>query len=95
MTNGDLQDDGAVFPNGQPTPAGQDLNYRLYGPRDASFAKLAAISRLLQRDPLMLIILADGILLVTVAAVTTANLLVAGFRYCRRPKRSTRSRACY
>ena len=75
VTNGDLQDDGAVFPNGQPAPAGQDLNYRLYGPRDASFAKLAAISRLLQRDPLMLAILVDAVLLTTAAVAATVMLL--------------------
>ena len=43
VTSDDLQADGAVFPNGQPAPVGQDLNYRLYGPRDGSFAKLGRL----------------------------------------------------
>ena len=77
VTSDDLQVDGAVFPNGQPAPVGQDLNYRLYGPRDASLAKLAAVGRLVQRDPLMLAILIDAALLVTAALAATVNLLQA------------------
>lgn len=75
VTSNDLQADGAIFPNGQPAPAGQDLNYRLYGPRDASFAKLAATVRLVQRDPLMLAILVDSLLLLTAAVSATVILL--------------------
>lgn len=75
VTRNDLQADGAVFPNGQPAPAGQDLNYRLYGPRDASFAKLAAIVRLVQRDPLVLAILVDSVLLLAAAVSATVILL--------------------
>ena len=77
VTNDDLQVDGAVFPNGQPAPVGQDLNYRLYGPRDASLAKLTAVGRLVQRDPLMLAILIDAALLVTAALAATVILLQA------------------
>ena len=74
VTSGDVQRDGAVFPNGQPAPLGQDLNYRLYGPRDASFAKLAAMIRMVQRDPLMLAILADAAFLLTAAVAVTVLL---------------------
>ncbi len=79
VTSDDLQADGAVFPNGQPAPVGQDLNYRLYGPRDGSFAKLAAIVRLVQRDPLMLAILVDSVLLLAAAVSATVILLRACF----------------
>ena len=84
VTSNDLQADGAVFPNGQPAPAGQDLNYRLYGPRDASFAKLAAIVRLVQRDPLMLVILVDSMLLLAAAVSATVILIQVSLSSGRR-----------
>lgn len=87
VTSDDLQVDGAVFPNGQDAPPGQDLNYRLYGPRNPSFAKLAAVVRLVLRDPVMLAILADAALLGTVAAATTMNLLAACLSFRRRRRR--------
>ncbi len=74
VSSGDAQPSGAVFPNGQPAPAGQDLNVRLYGPRGASLAKLGALARLAARDPLMLVILADALLLAIAAGFVTLTL---------------------
>ncbi len=83
VTDDDLQRDGALFANGEGTPTGQDLNYRLYTPRDPIRAKLAALGSLLRREPVYLAILIDALAVLAVGTLTT--VLATRNRHARTP----------
>ena len=81
VTDDDLQRDGVLFANGEATPAGQDLTYRLYTPRDPIRAKLAALGSLIRREPVYLAILFDALAVLSSGAIIT--VLLARHRFAR------------
>jgi hypothetical protein len=81
VTEDDLQRDGALFANGEATPTGQDLTYRLYTPRDPIRAKLAALGSLIRREPVYLAILFDALAVLASGALIT--VLLARHRFAR------------
>ena len=59
VVQGDRVPAGSLFPNGEPAPLGQDLDFKFYGPRPPNFGKLAAFGAVSIREPLYVAMLVD------------------------------------